>query len=171
MKFWDLFVLKSLRFWFSVWEGEGGEGTPVKSYRIMSYGGWGCESCTHIQAHICMRARKHKELQLLELKFSFDIEGFLDFLILSEFKRHFACGNALKHKLLRSWGGTGSPGRAGEAYHYSSEPTHCWAWLQVLGNTEKTTGLPHCPLSLRVLCLWDKSTIASAPQDFKLSMP
>lgn len=60
----------------------------------MSYGGWGCESCTHIQAHICMRARKHKELQLLELKFSFDIEGFLDFLILSEFKRHFACGNA-----------------------------------------------------------------------------
>lgn len=84
---------------------------------------------------------------------------------------HFACGNALKHKLLRSWGGTGSPGQAGEACHCSSEPTHCWAWLQVLGNTEKTTGLPHSPLSLRVLCLWDKSTIASAPQDFKLSMP
>ena len=84
-------IKKNLRFWFSVWEGEGGEGTPVKSYRVMSYGGWGCESCTHIRMHAC----KHKELQLLELKFSFNIEGFLDFFILSEFKRHFVCGNTM----------------------------------------------------------------------------
>lgn len=59
----------------------------------MSYGGWGCESCIRIQAHICMHARQHKELQFLGLKISFNIEGFLDFLILSEFKRHFIYGN------------------------------------------------------------------------------